>query len=103
MKTYRLPLTGLILCLAQSLVSAQPDTAAIRQKALLFADSLVKADAYETWNVYADLVVPSVIKYYGGKDAYIEYIKKARSPRISTEKEDPALLRSLDLLTENEE
>ena len=96
-------MAGLAFCLAQLSLSAQPDTTKIIQKALLFADSLVKADAYETWPVYADLIIPSVIKYYGGKDGYIEYIQKGRAHRISTEVEDAPLLKPMHLLTENEE
>jgi hypothetical protein len=103
MKHFRLLVTGLAICLAQLSLSAQPDTTKIMQNALLFADSLVKADAYETWPVYADLVIPSVIKYYGGKDAYIEYVQKGRAHRTSTEVEEPPVLKPLHLLTENEE
>jgi hypothetical protein len=103
MKPYRLLLTGLALCLAQSSLFAQPDTAKIKQKALLFADSLVQADAYETWPVYADLVIPSVIKYYGGRDAFIENVQKGRARRVSTETEAPPTLKPLDLLTVDEE
>jgi hypothetical protein len=103
MKTLKLLLTCTVICLAQLRLSAQPDTTRIIQKALFFADSLVKADAYETWPVYADLVIPSVIKYYGGKDGYIDYIQKARVHRTSTEVEEPPVLKPLHLLTENEE
>lgn len=57
---------------------AQPDTARISQKALFYADSLAKADAYGNWSAYADLVPASVIKYYGGKDGYIQHISVGR-------------------------
>jgi hypothetical protein len=103
MNILRPTLASLFLCLVQLTGSAQPDTARITRQALFFADSLVKADAYESWSVYADLVVPSVIKYYGGKDAYIEYIRKQRANRMSTLDEDPPVLQPIHLLTENEE
>jgi hypothetical protein len=103
MKTLKIILTSLVICLAQLSLSAQPDTSRIMQKALFFADSLVKADTYETWSIYADLIIPSVIKYYGGKDAYIDYIQKGRVYRVSTETEEPAVLKPVHLLTENEE
>jgi hypothetical protein len=103
MKTLKIILTWLVICLAQLSLSAQPDTTKIIQKALLFADSLIQADKYETWPVYADLVIPTVVKYYGGKDGFIDYIQKARTHRISTEVEDPPVLKPLHLLTENEE
>ena len=103
MKTLRLLMTGLVICLTQWSASAQPDTAKIMQNALSYADSMVKADAYETWPVYADLVVPSVIKYYGGKDGYIEHVQQGRTHRVSSEVEDAPVLTPLHLLTENEE
>jgi hypothetical protein len=103
MKTLKLLVTGLVICLARLSLQAQPDTTKVMQKALFFADSLVKADAYETWSVYQDLVIPSVIKYYGGKDGYTDYMQKAKAHRISTEVEDPPVLKPLHLLTENEE
>jgi hypothetical protein len=103
MKTLKLLVTGLVICLARLSLQAQPDTTKVMQKALFFADSLVKADAYETWSVYQDLVIPSVIKYYGGKDGYTDYMQKAKAHRISTEVEAPPVLKPLHLLTENEE
>lgn len=103
MKTLRPFAAGLVICLAQLAANAQPDTAKIMQNALVFADSLVKADAYETWPVYADLVIPSVINYYGGKDGYIAYIQKGRANRTSTEVEEAPVLKPIHLLTENEE
>ena len=103
MKILRLLLACLAISLSQLSLTAQPDTAKVMQNALSFADSLVKADSYETWPIYADLVVPSVINYYGGKDGYIAYIQKGRAHRISTEVEEPPVLTPLHLLTENEE
>lgn len=103
MKTLKSFLTCTVICLAHLSLSAQPDTTKIMQKALFFADSLVKADNYETWPVYADLVIPSVIKYYGGKDGFIDYIQKGKVHRTSTEVEDPPVLKPVHLLTENEE
>jgi Neuraminidase (sialidase) len=57
---------------------AQPDSIKITQNALLFADSLVKMDSFETWPAYADLAQASVIKYYGGKQGYIDHILQGR-------------------------
>lgn len=64
--------------------AAQPDSAAIKQKALLFADSLLKTEQYENWSTYADLVPLSVIKYYGGKDGFIDHIRTGRLRTTST-------------------
>lgn len=103
MKRLQPLMAGLVLCLLQLTGSAQPDTAKIAEKAMFFADSLVKADAYQNWDNYADLSVPSVIKYYGGKAAYIEFIQKAWATRVSSLEEDHPALKFLHLLTHNDQ
>jgi hypothetical protein len=101
MKTLKLILAGLALCLAQSGATAQPDTAKIASNALFFADSLVKADQFEQWNTYADLAPLNVIKHYGGKDGFVDYVQKARTHFISTIVEDAPTLKLQALMTQD--
>lgn len=104
MKILRPILAGLVLCLLQSTGSAQTDTAKLAQKALFFADSLVKTEKYESWSAYTNLVIPSVVKYYGGKDGFIEHVQKGRAHLVSTLEEDAPTLKLLHLLqTQNGE
>ena len=77
---------------------AQPDSIKITQNALLFADSLVKTDSFETWPAYADLAQASVIKYYGGKQGYIDHILQGRWRTRSTIAENSPELKMLQLV-----
>lgn len=70
-------------------VFSQPDTVKIKERALFFADSLVKTDMYNTWSTYADLAPASVWKAYGGKDGYIEHILKNHSRYVSALGDEP--------------
>jgi Neuraminidase (sialidase) len=77
---------------------AQPDSIKVTQNALLFADSLVKTDSFETWPAYADLAQTSVIKYYGGKQGYIDHILQGRWRTRSTIAENSPELKMLQLV-----
>ncbi|HEX9512409.1 MAG TPA: hypothetical protein VF939_18080 [Puia sp.] len=96
-------LVGFVLFLTHSTVYAQPDSAKISQKVLSYADSLVKTDAYQSWTVYADLAPLSVIKFYGGKDGYIEHVKTNRQRTHSTQDEDYPELKIMSLMTVNDQ
>jgi len=78
--------------------TSQPDSAKITQNALVFADSLVKTDSFETWPAYADLAQASVIKYYGGKQGYIDHILQGRWRTRSTIAENSSELKMLQLV-----
>ncbi|MHA4810420.1 hypothetical protein ACX0G9_20065 [Flavitalea flava] len=96
-------LPGLVIILTQWAASAQPDTARITEKALFFADSLIKADGYQNWNTYADLAPASVIKYYGGKEGLIEHIVNGKKRLVSTTDEDLPVLKMMNLMTLNDQ
>jgi len=102
MTTLRTFLAGAALCLTQLAGISQPDTVKIKEKALFFADSLIKADHYEFWDVYTALIPPSVLKYHGGKDGYIQHIKSIRPRSISDIDEDPPQLTVVNIMTEND-
>jgi hypothetical protein len=95
--------SGGLFLLTAMVTQAQPDTAKIAQKALLYADSLVKTDKYENWGSYADLAPASVIKYYGGRDGYIGHVTSMRGFTMSVIEEDAPTLRLETLVTKNDQ
>jgi len=86
----KLIITPLVAILALSVTSPAAfcqDSAKIvriKENAIAFADSLIKTDVYENWSVYADLAPASVIKYYGGKDGFIENAQKIHARTVSS-------------------
>lgn len=103
MKILHVLLVAGALVLSAAVGHAQPDSAKITERALFFADSLVKTDAFETWPAYADLAPASVIKFYGGKDGYIEHIKMLRGRTKSELAEDNPFLKMLNLMVRDEQ
>jgi len=99
----RLLLTGSLFLSALTGSYAQPDTAKISRRALFFADSLVKADKFEEWSIYADLAPASVIKYYGGKEGYIDHARVGRMRTLSTIEEEAPQLQLLRLVTKDDQ
>jgi len=95
--------TGGLFLLTAMVTHAQPDTARISRKALLYADSLVKTDTYGNWSTYADLAPASVIKYYGGKDGYIGHVLSMRGFTMSAIEEDAPSLQLETLVTKNDQ
>lgn len=84
MKTIR-PLAAILALFAVIPAAfAQPDSAKIKEQALLFADSLIKIDAYKNWSVLADLTPASVLKHYGGKDGFIDHVQKIHPRNASS-------------------
>jgi len=96
-------LSGGLFVLTAMVTQAQPDTAKISQKALMYADSLVKTDAYGDWSSYANLAPLSVIKYYGGKEGYVSHILSMRGFTMSAIEEAAPQLRMETLVTRNEQ
>ena len=91
-------MAGTCFLLATLTVRAQPDTAKMTQYALSYADSLIKTDSFQNWSAYADLAMPSVIKYYGGKSGYIEHISVGRLRTISAIAEESPELKVVQLV-----
>src|ERR1700744_5826589 len=96
-------LTGSLIFFAGVRSQAQPDTAAMSNKILTTTRSLIQADSIENWTGYADLVPITVAKYYGGKDSFIEFYKKARQRTLSSMVEDRPELSVINLLSKNNE
>jgi hypothetical protein len=66
---------------------AQPDTAKISRNVLVFADSLIKTDAYGNNELYTGLAPVSVLKYYGGADGYMQHVYQLRGRTMSEQEE----------------
>jgi len=90
MKTIKPLAVILTLFVAIPAAFSQPDTVKIKERALFFADSLIKTDMYNTWSTYADLAPLSVWKHYGGKDGFIEHILKIHARNVSDLGDEPA-------------
>ncbi|HEY6899791.1 MAG TPA: hypothetical protein VI233_04080, partial [Puia sp.] len=103
MKIRNLLLSGSLFLFASMAGHAQPDTAKITERALFFADSLVKVDFYEDWNNYAGLAPASVIKFYGGKTGYLEHVQGLRGRTQSDIAETKPALKMVNLMTENDQ
>ena len=75
----RINLAGLcaFMLFAQSLF-AQSETDPVREKALTTVSKLVKSFKYEEWEQYVQLSYPGVVKYYGGKNGYLNHVQNAR-------------------------
>jgi hypothetical protein len=98
MKTLTLLLAGSFFLLAIPAAQAQPNAAKMTQNALFYADSLIKVDSMEDYSAYANLTPVSVIKYYGGKEGFIELIRVTRQRTTSTIAEQSPELKMLQLL-----
>jgi hypothetical protein len=79
MKALKTYVFVLVLSCAGIPAAAQSDTSTAIQRAILFADSLDNAFRYGNWNDFIDLSYPGIVRYYGGKEGFREYIERARS------------------------
>ena len=68
----------LIIAGSVNKAEAQSDSAFASQRALLFADSLIKSFQSGNLNEYISISYPGVIKYYGGRHQFAEYIQRVR-------------------------
>jgi hypothetical protein len=76
-----------LFLLAGQMSQAQPDTAKISRQALMYADSLIKTDAYGNNDLYTGLAPASVLKYYGGAEGYMGHIYQMKA-RTTSEQEE---------------
>jgi len=103
MKTFQTLLAVPLFLLAALITHAQADTAKISQQALLYTDSLAKADHYEDWSAYANLTPAPVIRYYGGRDGFIQHIQVGRLRTYSAISEDLPISQILQMRSKNEQ
>jgi hypothetical protein len=80
-------LSACLFLLAGLAGHAQPDTAKISRNVLVFADSLIKTDAYGNNELYTGLAPASVLKYYGGADGYMQHVYQLRGRTLSEQEE----------------
>jgi hypothetical protein len=96
-------LSACLFLLAGLAGHAQPDTAKISRNALVFADSLIKTDAYGNFSLYGDLTPVSVLKYYGGVDGYVQHVNQLRGRTTSDQEELYPVLNVETLRTLNDQ
>jgi hypothetical protein len=53
----------------------------------MYADSLIKTDAFGNNDLYTGLAPLSVLKYYGGAEGYMEHVYQMRSRMTSDQEE----------------
>ncbi|WEK35331.1 MAG: hypothetical protein P0Y53_22800 [Candidatus Pseudobacter hemicellulosilyticus] len=99
MKTIQ-SLCTLVLGLIGALsASAQTDSAAARQKALFYADSLIRSHFYQDWKAVASLTCNSAIKYYGGPDGFREHVVMLyfhNEPQVEEKPERSSIVRIMN-------
>jgi len=88
MKLMITPLVAILILSATSPAAFCQDSTKIKESALIFADSLIKTDVYKNWSAYADLAPASVLKYYGGKDGFVDHAQKVHPRTVSSFLED---------------
>lgn len=79
---------------------AQTNTAVASEKAILFADSLLKSFRSGNFVQYTELSYPGVISYYGGKKNFSEYIQRARFIHSNIVSENLKLVQILNDISE---
>ncbi|HVV04656.1 MAG TPA: hypothetical protein VHC96_10570 [Puia sp.] len=84
MKLIITPLAAFLVLSLSSLDAFSQDSAKIKERALFFADSLIKTDTYMSWSTYADLAPAGVLKYYGGKDGFVDHVQKFHARTVSS-------------------
>jgi hypothetical protein len=96
-------LNGFLLfaaCFISVAGNAQSDSALASQRALIFADSMVNAFRFNNLDVYTELSYAGVIKYYGGKKNFGEYLRRARAINESELQEQPEQIKLLQLVND---
>lgn len=103
MRTTQLMLSGL-LCIVFVAAQAQTtsDTTNAKEKALNFADSLIRSAYYEDWQTYLNLSNPSAIKYYGGKERFKEQAVTHHFRSLSEIKEEMPKTKLVELMNDLE-
>jgi len=84
MRPYLKPIFTLLLpaCLFLSVshpARAQVDSAAIKQRIFVFADSLVRSYFEKDWNTYIKLTHAGIVRLYGSMDTYVGIQQKVRA------------------------
>jgi type IV secretory pathway TraG/TraD family ATPase VirD4 len=83
-----------------SSVKAQTDTAIATGRALVFADSLLKSFRYNNIEQYIRLSYPGVIKYYGGRKNFQEFILRARTINSSSGENSTEKIRVIQMMND---
>ncbi len=88
---------ALVLSVAFFSTQAQ-DTARQTEKALFYADSLVRSAFYQDWKSFLALSNQSAIKYYGGADGYKDHVITLYFHYEPTMEEKPQTVRVIRMM-----
>ncbi len=93
----------IILLTCSSGAAAQSDTAFAGRRALVFADSLIQAFHSSHWAHYLELSYPGVVHYYGGKQGFLEYLRRSRAVTGDLPEEKPEKIELVQLHSDRNE
>lgn len=71
---------------------AQSDSLFASQRALLFADSLLRSYHDSDLTSYTDLSYPGVIEYYGGRKNFVQYVNRSKAIQAAELREEVRLV-----------
>jgi hypothetical protein len=97
MKALKTAVFLLLLFFTVHSASAQTDSSSASQRALYFANNLVNAFRNSNWNEYLNISYPGVIRYYGGKQGFSEYVQRLRSINNNILEEAPEQLEMIQI------
>ena len=81
-------------------IQAQSNVEGPSERAILFADSLLKSFRSGNFNQYTELSYPGVISYYGGKKSFTEYVKRSRTIQPDLMSENLKLVQIINDISE---
>ena len=87
-------------CFSFTAIQAQQNISAVSERAIIFADSLLKSFRYNNFDQYTDLSYPGVISYYGGKKNFREYVQRSRIISYGITSENLKLIQILNDISE---
>jgi hypothetical protein len=81
-------------------VHAQRNSSVAAERAIIFADSLLKSFNNNDLDQYTNLSYPGVISYYGGKNNFIKYLQRARAFNNSGISDNIRIIQMVNVVTE---
>lgn len=76
---------------------AQTDSEQASQKAITVASKLINSFKFAEWDQYLAMSYPGVVKYYGGRTGYLNYVQAFRNRYKDSLQENPETVRILQI------
>lgn len=87
-----------VVCSCSSVVSQAQIDSMRAQKALYFADSLMRSAFFEDWKSFENLSIYNAIKYYGGKEGFNEHVRMLYYHYVNTFEEKPQSVKMVTMM-----